>query len=270
MENVIGKARPEHTAPRKTGSAPPMSPQAIATTLLLPPLLLVLIALLGGLLAARRRPVVGIGIAVSCLLLLLLATPFVAGHLRASLEDGLPSPAGAPQAIVVLSGEVARAADHVEVGPLTLERMRAAAALHRRTGLPLLVTGGALGRGDPPVAALMARSFAEDFGVPVRWIEPGALDTRDNAELSAALLRREGIGTVHLVTHAWHMHRALDAFARTGLTAVPAVVRFDRVPDGQATDWIPRPDQLYVSWLALREWAGILVYRLRDGTAAGK
>lgn len=247
-----------------------MSAQAIATALLLPPLLCVLIALLGGLRAARRLKLAGAAIVVSCLVLLLLATPFVAGHLRASLESDLPAPTGAPRAIVVLSGEVARAADHVEVGPLTLERMRAAAALHRRTGLPLLVTGGALGLGDPPIAALMARSFADDFGVPVRWVESGALDTRDNADLSAALLRREGIDTVHLVTHAWHMRRALDAFARAGLVAMPAPVRRDRRPDGQATDWIPRPDQLYVSWLSLREWAGILVYRLRDGSVPAR
>lgn len=243
-----------------------MSAQAIATALLLPPLLCTLVALLGGLRVTRCLPVTGAAIVTSCLLLLLLATPFAAGHLRVSLESDLPSPAGEPRAIVVLSGEVARAADHVEVGPLTLERMRAAAALHRRTGLPLLVTGGALGRGDPPIAALMARSFADDFGVPVRWVEAGALDTRDNADLSAALLRREGIDTVHLVTHAWHMRRALDAFARAGLEAVPAPVRRDRMPEGLATDWVPRPDQLYVSWLALREWAGILVYRLRDGS----
>ncbi len=243
-----------------------MSAQAIATALLLPPLLCVLVALLGGLCVVRRLRLAGAAIVVSCLVLLLLATPFVAGHLRASLESDLPVPAGEPCAIVVLSGEVARAADHVEVGPLTLERMRAAAALHRRTGLPLLVTGGALGPGDPPIAVLMARSFADDFRVPVRWVESGALDTRDNADLSAALLRREGIDTVHLVTHAWHMRRALDAFARAGLAAVPAPVRRDRVPEGLATDWVPRPDQLYVSWLALREWAGILVYRLRDGS----
>lgn len=247
-----------------------MSAQAIATALLLPPLLCTLVALLGGLLAAPRRPLAGLGTAASCIVLLLLATPFVAGNLRASLEEDLPVPAGEPRAIVVLSGEVARAVDHVEVGPLTLERMRAAAALHRRSGLPLLVTGGALGEHDPPVAVLMARSFAEDFGVPVRWVEPAAMDTRDNAELSAALLRREGIGTVHVVTHAWHMRRALAAFARAGLVGVPAPVRIDRRPDGIAADWVPRPDQLYVSWLALREWAGILVYRLRDGVVPAR
>lgn len=246
-----------------------MSAQSIATALLLPPLACAILALCGGLAVLRRARCAGLAVALASACLLLLATPFVAGHLRASLEAGLPAPAGTPGAIVVLSGEVARGREGVEVGPFTLERMRAAAALHRRTALPLLVTGGVLGGGDPPIAALMARSFAEDFGVPVRWVEPAALDTRDNAELSAVMLREAGIGTVHVVTHAWHMRRALAAFARAGIVALPAPVRIDRAPDGRATDWVPRPDQLTVSWLALREWAGILVYRLRDGAASG-
>jgi hypothetical protein len=37
------------------------------------------------------------------------------------------------------------------------------------------------------------------------------------------------------------------------------------MPDGAASDWLPRPDHLARSWFALREWAGLLVYRLRDG-----
>jgi hypothetical protein len=30
---------------------------------------------------------------------------------------------------------------------------------------------------------------------------------------------------------------------------------------------VPRPDHLAMSWFALREWAGLLAYRLRDGPA---
>lgn len=247
-----------------------MSVQGIATSLLLPPLFLILLALGAGLAMPRRARLAGAVVVMALALVLLLATPYVAGQLRASLEYGLPPATGQAGAIVVLSAEVARAPDHVEVGPLTLERMRVGAALHRRTGLPLLVTGGALGRDDPPVAVLMAQSLAADFGTPVRWIEPAALDTRGNAVLSAALLRPEGIDTVHVVTHAWHMRRALAAFARAGLAAIPAPVRIDRVPDGSAAEWVPRADQLYVSWLALREWAGILVYRLRDGPVSAR
>lgn len=245
-----------------------MSLQAILTALVLPPLLLVVVAAVAGFLAWRGRRRAGLLAMLSALLLLLLATPFVAATLTLAIEERLdaPAPPGlpAPAAIIVLGGEMAQGRDGFEVGPLTLERLRAAAALHRRTGLPLLVTGGPLAPGAPPIAELMAGSLRSDFGVPVRWVEPRAPDTRGNAMLSAAMLRAEGIGAALVVSHAWHLPRALDSFARAGFPASPAPVRVGRRPEGLAADWVPRPDHLARSWFALREGAGRLVYRLRE------
>lgn len=241
-----------------------MSLQALATTLLLPPIGLLLAALV--LLIWRGR----LARALAALLLLTtlaLATPFVAGTLRLSLERMLPEvPPGEAGAIVVLSGDIAHTRDGTELGPLTLERMRAGAVLHRRTGLPLLVTGGVLSRRHGmAVAELMRAAYEEEFRIAVRWVEPRARDTRDNAELSAALLREAGLGRVFVVSHAWHLPRALEAFARAGLVAVPAPVRLGPGPDGSFSDWVPSPRAMLESWYYLREWAGILVYRLRDG-----
>lgn len=246
-----------------------MSAQGVATSLLLPPMLLVL-ASLGVLLLPARCRRAGAWLAGLCLaLLLFLATPFAAGHLRSLLEEaGTASPFPAlPQAVIILSAEAARDQGQLEPGPMTLERLLAGVRLARRTGLPVLVTGGALAPGEPPIATAMARVLAEDFRLPPRWIEPEASDTRSNAQLSAAMLRRDGIAAAYVVTHAWHMRRALGAFARTGLAAVPAPVRLDPVPKSGASDWVPSPTQWGVSWFMLREWAGILVYRLRDGPA---
>ncbi|HEV7268397.1 MAG TPA: YdcF family protein [Falsiroseomonas sp.] len=239
--------------------------QGALTGLLLPPLLLVLLALMAGLLAWRGRRAMGALAAGCAALLLLLSTPFVAGSLAVAVARLAPAgPAIKPAAIIVLGGEMARGAAGVEVGPLTLERLRAGAALHRRTGLPLLVTGGPAMRGAPPIAELMAASLREDFGVPVRWVEPGARDTRDNAVLSAAMLRADGIEAAHLVTHAWHMPRSLGAFARASLPVAAAPVRQEAQPEGAAGDWLPRPDHLARSWFMLREAAGLAVYRIRD------
>lgn len=186
-----------------------MSPQGIATTLLLPPLLFVLAclaaAVLGLLFRPRRQRLLWWVVAAASMGQLALATPYVAGQLRAGLSPAPdpPLPAGvAPGAVVILSAEAVRGQDGIEVGPLTLERLRAGAALARRTGLPILVTGGALGPGEPPIAAVMARTLEADFGLAVRWIEAEARDTRENALLSAALLRAEGIVAGHVVTHA--------------------------------------------------------------------
>ena len=88
--------------------------------------------------------------------------PAVSDSLLLALEPGLPMTPPAdhpPQAIVVLGGEVIRAHDEklgVRPGLLTLDRLRTAAALHRRTGLPILVTGGTTQPHTAPVGLVMA------------------------------------------------------------------------------------------------------------------
>lgn len=198
---------------------------------------------------------------------LAFATPFAAGTLRLSLERMLPDTvADAAEAIVVLSGDIAHTRDAMDLGPLTLERMRVGATLHRATGLPILVTGGVVSRrSSVPIAELMRAAYTTDFGLAVRWVEPMARDTRENAERSAILLRAAGIERVFVVSHAWHLPRALAAFERAGLAPMPAPVRLSPAPDGSFADWVPNPRAALDSWYFLREWAGILVYRLRDG-----
>jgi uncharacterized SAM-binding protein YcdF (DUF218 family) len=252
------------------GDANIVSVQAVATNLLLPPLLLVLLTIACLAIATRmRRVALGI-IGLAAVGQLLLATPLIAGYLKTSLErrilmEDRPSPDISPSAIIILGAEAARPQDGIDPGPLSLERLRAGARKAHELSLPVLVTGGPLAVSDPAIAIIMAEVLVHDFGLTARWIEPAARDTGENALLSARLLREAGIASAYLVTHAWHMPRAMEAFARIGFPVVPAPVRFSRVPDGRLSDWIPRPDHLAESWFMLREWAGILVYRLRDG-----
>jgi uncharacterized SAM-binding protein YcdF (DUF218 family) len=244
-----------------------VSLQALLTATVLPPMLFAWAALIGGALAVRRSRLGGGLAMLGGAGMLILATPLVAGLLRASLETATAPADLTPAAIVILAAETRPTVSGTDVGALTLERLRAGAALHRTTGLPVLVTGGVLGADQPPVARLMADSLAADFGVMARWVEDAARDTRENAARSTALLRADSIAAAHLVTHAWHMPRAMAAFARAGLAVTPSAVRPDAPPDGHWTQFVPRADRLGVSWLMLREWAGRLVYRLRDGTA---
>lgn len=245
---------------------------AVATVLLVPPVNLVFLAL-AGLAIARRRPAVGRRIVlVSLAALLLLALPAVADPLLLGLERGLnaPGPAPAAQAIVILGGnaaEVGARADRAEVGWLTLERLRGGAALARSTGLPVLVTGGVVTATGPPVAVLMAQSLADDFGVRVRWVEPRSATTWQNAAFSAAMLRRDGISTVLLVTHAWHMRRALIAFRAAGLTAIPAPLPWAGRWHPTWGSLVPRVSAWQNSYFALHEWIGCAWYALRAALA---
>ncbi len=231
----------------------------LATPFVVPPVNLAVLAALA--LIAGRRRVAGVALAG----LLLLAIPAVPDALLAALERGPQAgdPASA-QAIVVLGAEVVRQADGRTVpGLLTLQRLRSAAALARRTGLPILVTGGVTESGAAPVAAAMADSLRDDFMIPARWVEDRSADTFENAQDSAALLAGANVTTVLLVTNAWHMRRALIAFRAAGLRAIPAPVPPPaRGPFG-VDDLIPRAHAWLDSYYALHEWIGIAWYSLR-------
>jgi uncharacterized SAM-binding protein YcdF (DUF218 family) len=237
--------------------------RGLVSQLMVPPVSLMLAALLGGL-AALRGARIGAWVAVlAAALLLALSTQLVSGLLLVSLESpARPVGAPPPAAILVLGAETRTGPDGADVGPLTLERLRRAADLQRETGLPLLVTAGTTTPSATPLAELMRQTLEESFRVPVRWVEPAARNTSENATRSAAILAPEGIASVLLVTHAWHMQRARAAVSRAGLVAWPAPVRAERTPDGRPDDWVPRPDYLAMSWFALREWAGLLAQRM--------
>lgn len=234
-----------------------MTWQQVLTALLLPPVGLLLLALFGALLSWRMR------IVLLLLAVLALATPMGAGLLRHSLEAEIAMPADgpAPGAIIVLGAELQRGHDGAEVGPRTLERLRHGVRLHRATGLPLLVTGGVLHPDAPALALLMAESLGVDFGTPPRWVEPRAANTLENAAFSVALLRAEGIAAAHVVSHGWHLPRALALFR--GFRAVPAPLQPPQPTGFEASDFLPRADLLGESWYMLREWAGRLVDALR-------
>lgn len=235
-----------------------MSLRAILPALLLPPVGFALLTLCGCVVMAWRRRLGCMLVVGGALGILLMATPYADAQLRHSLERGLGGIRSdvAPAAIVVLGAETVLGPSGAEIGPLTLERLRAGAALERRTGLPLLVTGGVLAFGQPPVARLMARSLLEDFQTPAHWIEEEAATTHENATRSTAMLRAAGIGGVFIVTHGWHMKRALDEFTAAGMAATPAPVRLVPAPAATIAAFVPRADHLAGSWWSIREWAG--------------
>lgn len=205
------------------------------------------------------------------LLLVLLALPASAQWLLRALEQDLPlaPPAGStPGAIVILSADDLRAVPGgifapPDIGAMTLQRLRAGAALHRHTGLPILVTGGVLRRGSPPIAAAMARVLEQEFGTSARWVEDRSATTWENAAFSAPLLKAEGIGAAYLVTHGWHMRRSLMAFQEAGLAATAAPTHLTGPERPDLPSFIPSANAWADSRLALHEWIGLGWYALK-------
>ena len=198
----------------------------------------------------------------------LLSTPYVAHKLIASLERSVQAPPTGcrPQAIVVLgAGTYFDAPEYGgdTVSVLGLERLRLAAHLHRRTRLPVLVTGGRPDNGPVSEAELMRDVLESDFKVPVKWIESESINTRENAVFSQQILRQAGIGSVYLVTQAWHMPRAQSIFAKTGLCIAPAGTGFRTQLRVTILSFLPSAAALHDSYLFMHEAIGLIWYRLR-------
>jgi uncharacterized SAM-binding protein YcdF (DUF218 family) len=200
--------------------------------------------------------------------LTLFALPAVAVILIDALEQNLPidPPANAkPEAIVILGGDLMRNAGPPLglPGYLTLDRLRAGVELARRTGLPILVTGGVIQDDRPAVATVMATSLREDFQLPAQWVENTSSDTWENASFSAAILEKQGIHRVYVVTQAWHMRRALLAFRHTGLIVTAAPSAMNPPLDLLPSDFLPHASAWGLSYYALHEWIGCAWYALR-------
>lgn len=242
---------------------------------LLPPAPLLLMVLAGARLIGRRR-----GLGWTLVLTGVLGVWFAGtGLAAAGLENALLRPPRAlgsadiaelrraPRtAIVVLGGGSRPLAPEYGVStllPRGVERLRYGIWLARETALPLAFSGGvAWGHDGTPEADIAARMSEREFGQRLRWVESESRDTRENALRTVALLQPQGIEQVVLVTHYYHMRRALRDFERAAggsrlrLVAAPMGLR----PGGraQAADWLPSSDGYERTRIALHEWLGYL------------
>jgi len=236
--------------------------------LLLPPGSLLLVAAAGAVLARRRRGLGRALIALSLLALYVLATPITSDALLSSLETPARDPLAdrRGQAIVVLGGGTYFAAPEYgrdTVGSNTLVRLRYAAHLHRASGAPVLVTGGAPLGNAFTEAELMGQVLDTEFRVPVRWLEKASRNTLENARLSYALLAPQGIKRITLVTHAWHMSRARLAFERSGFEVIAAPTGYTTRYRTTVLAFLPSASSLSDSSWFFHEVIGIGWYHLR-------
>lgn len=230
--------------------------------LLLPPSGLVFFGLAGLVLALTRWRRPGLWLAAICATaLLLLSVPRVEGALFATL-DRYPEPdfeAGGAGAIVILGAGVSTGHNGGALSRMGVERLEQGAGVYRRTGLPVLVSGAS--------GELMAREL-ERRSVPVRWIEGTSRNTHENAALSAAVLRRDGVARIYLVSHFWHLPRAAAAFRHAGAEVVPAPAGRELLADLQRgwKSWLPSRAGLDAGAVVFHEWGGRAWYRLRYGS----
>ena len=249
----------------------------VIAALLLPPVPLLVMLLAGARLMLPRRGLGWLVVLTSVALLWLTACTGTArmlsqfvlhppAALTADRVEALRAQgAKPPMAIVVLGGGMEPFAPEYGVSNLqhaSLERLRYGVWLSRETGQPLAFSGGVgWGQRDgKPEAQVAARIAAGEFGRPLKWVEDESRDTRQNAAHTAALLRPQGVRHIVLVTHGWHMPRALRAFA----DAAPDM-KIEAAPMGLAQSlekpvlaWIPSASGTTDVRNVLRELVGRL------------
>jgi len=213
---------------------------------------------------------------VAWLVLLIMCIPAISVPLLASRQayDAIPpqqlDATGADAIVVLAAGVYRNAGEYGEsvVDSVTFERLRYAAFLHRKTGLPVYVTGG----GEREASGvLMEKALRDELGVPTAGVEALSGSTWDNAALLAPMLRAAGIQHPLLVTNAWHMPRGVLAFKHQGFDVVPAPTGFAQPPAAPSedaaprsfTDWLPQAPAFMMSYYAIHEMIGSVFYDFR-------
>ena len=77
-------------------------------------------------------------------------------------------------------------------------------------------------------------------------------------------LREAGSGKVFLVTHAFHMRRAVQAFAPTGIEVIPAPTGLVGSHPLTHLDFLPGPQGFQSSYYVAHELLGRLWYAIRE------
>ena len=232
----------------------------VISALILPPVPFLLLVLIGARLLLPRR---GLGWLVIVFAVAMLWLSACGGTARLIAQALLPPPAALsfdrvrelhsevaakkPIAIVILGGGAEPFAPEYGVSSLTdtsLERLRYGLWLNRETGAPVAFSGGVgwAQEDSTPEARIAAKIAAEEFNRPIKWVDEESRDTRENAARTVALLKPAGIEHIVLVTHGYHMRRAMRAFtdaAGPGIQIEAAPMGLAKTVDSPALDWIP-------------------------------
>jgi len=200
----------------------------------------------------------------------------VASLLTLPLEERFPRPASAPTevtGIIVLGGAVEQAMTVAHGIPAlngAAERMTEAVAMARRHPRAKLVfTGGSASLvPDGPTESDTARQLFLALGVPATQLvfEDQSRNTHENAVLTQRLLNPAPGQTWLLVTSASHMPRSVGTFRQAGWRVVPWPVNYTTGRDPGLWWDDPFPTRLNRAEWALREYVGLVAYRLMGRT----
>lgn len=244
---------------------------------MLPPGFNVLVASMGFLFERNFRYIGKIMFLFAIVSLWLLSTPLFAQllidtiqHRYSPFQINKARVKNTRSAIVVLGGghEISPEAKNGYIlSDETESRLRYTAYLYRQTHFPIIVSGGSLNPSELTEAELMRRELRDTFGILNVWKENKSLDTKDEGRLIVPILQKYEIKTIYLVTHAFHMPRAMyifkKSFQNTGIKINTAPTGYQHVmrANQKVLNYLPSLDGLNTSVIAIHEYLGLLAYR---------
>jgi uncharacterized SAM-binding protein YcdF (DUF218 family) len=245
----------------------------------LPSNLLISLGLIGIILMATRYARTGRKLSVASIVLIAIAGWSPLGNaLILPLEERFPpwdASRGAPSGIFSLGGAIDTVVSPAR-GEVALneaaERMTAMAELVRRYPQAHVVFSGGSGRliYDGPTEAELAVRLLESFGIERQRIilESKSRDTDENARFTKELVQPKEGERWLIVTSAHHMPRAIGAFRAAGFPVEAFAVDYrTRGAIDLLRPFSPLSDGLRRTDTAMREWVGLLIYRLAGRTA---
>lgn len=244
----------------------------IISSFLLPPGCFIIILVIGGLwlLIHRSRIRSGVLTLITAMLLWLASMPLVSNTMVKGLERGLDFPRELKGDVIILLGggvndDVKDLTGRGSPSDDMMSRVVMAVRAQRKTGLPILVSGGSFSPASIAEAWVVQR-FLIDLGVPQEkiFVEAKSRDTEENAKYVEELCVRYGFRNPLLVTSAYHMKRSILTFQRYGLPVTPLPSGF-HAPDKQKFHpykLLPTSTALELTTSAFHEFLGIIYYRM--------
>ena len=232
-------------------------------------------------LSRKRSRKTYLPILLALIILAIASNPIVGKYAIASLEHKyLPLKSPPPADAIVILGGATRNNEPPRIMPDLSDRgdrLLYGAKLYLEGAAPKIVlTGGRVSwyGGESSEAESMA-TILELFGIPREdmLLESRSLNTRDNAVYTKEILEREKLEKVLLVTSAAHMPRSIAIFHRVNINAIPApadfmvsdrnLVEYRHSSQAQILNLIPSSESLDYTTQALKEYIGIIIYRLK-------
>ncbi len=240
---------------------------------LLPPGLFVLLLLaLSVWLGIKRQARQGFALLIINLLLYASMTPLVSDAFIGSLEHQYTPPTTIQSDVIVVLGGGATSGTPDIDGEGNLSgaagnRLITAVRLYRQTGLPIIFSGGQV-FADSGNEADIARRQLIGMGVPPQdvYAENRSLNTAQNADNTAQLLKQHSWSKPLLITSAFHMPRSVMEFERADMKVQPYPTDY----------WVSQPGSMYVgkfspsgssissTGTACKEYVGMLVIWIKS------